>query len=340
MTKKTFLGTDVSKDTLDFSLMFENQPEKYFDLKVSNDLKGYETMRKWLRQFKVNLDSLIIIMEHTGVYTLDFMCYLDQNQLEFALFPGLEIKRSLGIKRGKNDKVDARRIAYYGYLIRHKLKATQMPSEQMMKLKQLLTARNLMVKHKTSLKNSLKVQTALNKVTEMDFLRELFANQINSLEADIKKIEKEMKSLVSNTPQMKKNFELLLSITGIGEVIALSLIVYTNNFSAFPSARHFMSYIGVAPFDDESGKYQGKRRVCSLANKRLKSLLHNGVASSIMHDPEARAYYLRKIEAGKHKRQAANAVAGKLILRIFAVIKRGTPFVSIYSQNISHKKVA
>lgn len=340
MAKKVFLGLDVSKDTLDFSLFYEDQPEKYFDLKVTNDLQGYKRMLNWLKKLNVDLNQLIFVMEHTGVYTLDFLLFLDQAGLKFALFSGLEIKRSLGLKRGKNDKVDARRIAYYGFLIRHKLKATEMPCEQIAKLKQLLTARLLLVKQRSGLKNSLKVQQAFNKLTNNQNLEELLVKQIKSLDEAIVTIEKEMKVVVSECVEIKKNFDLVCSITGVGEVSAYALIVYTNNFSSFVSARQFMSYVGVAPFDDESGTYHGKRKVCGLANKRMKALLHNGVTSAIMHDPETRAYYNRKIEEGKHKRQVANALAGKLILRIFAVVKRGSPFVALYSQKIIQKKVA
>jgi len=340
MAKKTFLGTDVSKDTLDFSLIFEDQPENFHDLRVTNNPAGYAKLVKWLKKLQANKSHLITIMEHTGAYTLDFVCFLDEQNLDFVLFPALEIKRSLGITRGKNDKVDARRIATYGFMIRHKIKPSKIPSVDIVKLKQLLSVRMLLVRQRTSTVNALKAQQKFNKYTQITVIETELQDHIKGLNIRINEIEKELGAIVKNSAELKKNFELLCSITGVGPVIAYALIAYTNNFNNFSSARKFMSYVGVAPFEQESGQHKSKKKICSLANKRLKALLHNGASCMKVHDPEARAYYNRKIQEGKHKRQVANALAGKLITRIFAVIKRETNFVSLYSQKIPHKKVA
>ena len=340
MTKKAFLGTDVSSDTLDFFLLFEDQPEKGFDLKVENNQTGFKNLLKFLKTHQVDLKSLIVIMEHTGVYTLQFMCFLGERDIDFVLFPGLEIKRSLGITRGKNDKVDAFRIAQYGFMIRHKIKPTAIPSTEIMKLKQLITTRSLLVRQRSACKNAVKTQKKYSKFTKLNTAQQELQAQISSFDNSIKAIEKTMQNIVKQCPEMKKNFDLLCSITGVGKIIAYALIAYTNNFTSFPSARHFMSYVGVAPFEEESGKYRGKKKVSHLANKRLKTLLHNGVSSMKAHDPEAKAFYKRKIEQGKHKKQVANALVGKLIMRAFAVIKRGSPFVALYSQKIIQKNVA
>lgn len=340
MTNRTFLGTDVSKDTLDFFLLDQNNPDKGTSVKLSNSRKGYSELLTFLARHKVELDSLLVIMEHTGVYTLEFMCFLDEQGIEFSIFPGLEIKRSLGITRGKNDKVDAIRIAQYGFMIRHKIKPTELPSVDIMKLKQLITTRALFVRQRAACKSTTRTQKKFNQYTQLQIVEDLLKEQINSLTARIQEIEKAMEDVIEQSPEIKKNFELLCSITGIGKMIAYALIAYTNNFNAFPSARHFMSYVGVAPFESESGQYKGKKKVCSLANKRMKALLHSGVSSMKTHDPESKEFYERKLAAGKHKRQVANALAGKLVQRAFAVIKRGTPFVQLYSQKIIQKNVA
>lgn len=340
MTKKAFLGIDISMATLDFALMFEDHLQKYQYLKTKNELGGFEEMLTWLKEKKVDLGNLTIVLEHTGVYTLGLLLFLEERNIPYCIVPGLEIKLSLGIQRGKNDKVDASRIAYYGFLFRHKLTSSQLPSRQLIALKQWLTTRALWVKHRKSVSNSLKSHQKLNQATENDLVAEMLANQIKALDKDIKRAEKEMKAIVLDKQDIKENYKLLISITGIGDIIAYALIVSTNNFTSFSNAREYMSYIGVAPFEKESGKYRGKKRVCKLANIKLKALMHNGVNSAIAHDPETQAYYLRKLEQGKQKRQAKNGIVGKLILRAFAVINRGTPFVALYSQKIIAKKVA
>lgn len=327
-------------ETLDFALMFEDHLQKYQYLKTKNELSGFEEMLTWLKKKKIDLSHLLVVLEHTGVYTLDLLLFLEECNISYSIVPGLEIKLSLGIQRGKNDKVDASRIAYYGFLFRHKLTPSQLASKELITLKQWLTTRALWIKHKTSVSNSLKSHQKLNKMTENDLVAEMLINQIKALDQDIKRAEKEMKAIVLSKQELKENYKLLISITGIGDIIAYALIISTNNFTAFSNAREYMSYIGVAPFEKESGKYRSKKRVCKIANVKLKALMHNGVNSAITHDPETQAYYLRKMEQGKLKRQAKNAIVGKLILRAFAVIKRGTPFVALYSQKIIAKKVA
>ena len=83
----------------------------------------------------------MFVFEHTGLYSHELSVYLSENKIPFLIVPGLEIKRSLGIARGKNDKVDATKIALYGYRLRDELKPYQMPSQQLLSLKRLLSLR-------------------------------------------------------------------------------------------------------------------------------------------------------------------------------------------------------
>ena len=95
----------------------------------------------------------------------------------------------------------------------------------------------------------------------------------------------------------------------------------------FDNARQYASYIGVAPFEHTSGtSVRGKTHVEPGA-KMLKADLTGAVRTCINHDKEIQKYYERKISEGKPYGVVANAIKFKLLLRMFAVIKRGTPFV-------------
>ncbi len=129
---------------------------------------------------------------------------------------------------------------------------------------------------------------------------------------------------------MKSNFDLVLSIDGIGIITALYTIVYTGNFTKFNNARQFASYCGVAPFPNSSGtSLMGRTKVSHLANKKLKSLLNMASKSDIQHNVELKAYYLKKVEEGKNKMSIINVVSNKLISRMFAVVKRQSPYVDL-----------
>jgi transposase len=131
--------------------------------------------------------------------------------------------------------------------------------------------------------------------------------------------------------RMYKNYKLLLSIVGIGKIVAYYLIAYTANFTAFVKARSFACYCGIAPFESSSGIIKGKSKVHPFANKQLKALLNLAAMSAIQRRGECQIYYNRRIsELGKSKMSTMNIVRNKLVYRAFAVVQRGTPYVDLF----------
>ena len=107
-------------------------------------------------------------------------------------------------------------------------------------------------------------------------------------------------------------------------------IAYTENFTSFPSSRSYAVYVGVIPFDHSSGtSIKGRKRVSHLANKELKSELTQAAKSAMQWDKELKEYASRKLEK-KDYGVVVNNVKFKLILRMFAVVKRGTKYVDNY----------
>jgi len=128
------------------------------------------------------------------------------------------------------------------------------------------------------------------------------------------------------------------SVTGIGVIIAAFMIVSTNNFTSFENGRKYACYAGIAPFDYSSGtSIKGKTKVSQMGNKRVKSLLSNGANSALRHDPEIKAYYARKMAENKDHKLIVNSICCKLVNRVFAVIKRQTPYVRIYHHEFTKK---
>ena len=123
--------------------------------------------------------------------------------------------------------------------------------------------------------------------------------------------------------------ELIKSIPGIGEQTALNFVVYTRNFTAFDTANHLACYAGVAPFPDESGTIVRRAKISGFANKKLKRLLHLAAMAAIRVQGELRNYYIRKVSEGKNKMLVLNNVRNKLIHRMFAVLERQEPYVSV-----------
>jgi transposase len=147
------------------------------------------------------------------------------------------------------------------------------------------------------------------------------------LEAQVEAIEEEMTQTIECDEKLNKNYRLLLSVDGIGIVNAINTIIATHNFEMFDNARQYASYIGVAPFEHSSGTSVKGRTHVEPGAKMLKADLTGAVRTCINHDKEIKKYYERKMAEGKAYGVVANAIKFKLLLRMFAVIKRQTPFV-------------
>ncbi len=324
-----FIGVDISKSTFDLAYCHLSNPEKMTHKVFSNNEKGFVQMKLWLTEIKkIDLRLAFFSMEHTGVYVLELCTFLDRNCHSYSLENPLEIKRSIGIQRGKNDKADAQRIAMFLFYRRHQLVAKRLPSQDILKLKNLLAFRNRAVKSKAVLQKSMHDLIHSNHLINNDLLIELSKKQLTLLTTQIKEIERELYVVLQSDKSISRNFNLVTSVTGIGLITGIAFIVYTQNFASFTSARKFASYSGVAPYEHTSGiSLKGKNRVSSLANKRMKALLSNGACTAIQHDPELKSYYKRKQAEGKANPVVLNAVKAKLISRVFAVVRKQSEFV-------------
>ncbi|MEM8967491.1 MAG: IS110 family transposase [Bacteroidota bacterium] len=330
MKVSSFIGVDISKNTLDVAICQEATPEKYSHQQFNNTLAGCKKMLNWLKNQSSDLSKSYFTIEHTGWYTLLLCSFLQEEQLAFGLYAPLHLKRSLGLTRGKTDKIDAQRLAYYAFSHRHALKLTLLPSATLLKAKNLFAFRDRLVKTQSSLKVTITDLKATAKLIDNKFIIRESEKQLRLIEQQVKHTEKQLEATIQEDEEMKKHFHLLRSVPGIGLVTAAALILATNNFTAFTDSRKFASYCGAAPFEHQSGtSYQGKTRISQYANKRIKALLTNGANSAIQHDEEIKAYYQRKIAEGKHKMVVINAIRVKLINRAFATINRGTEFVKI-----------
>jgi transposase len=326
MKLQHIIGADLSKETIDFA-SFQLQTH----LKVENSSKGFRQLLKWLKCQNIRFSEVMIVMEHTGLYSYHIEKFLHQRQITFTKVPALAIKRSLGLVRGKNDKVDAQRIARYGFEKRDILVAVAKPNKVMERLQVLHSTRDRLVKNRASLKCAVKEYR--NVMKESDLIIQSQLTLINSFTQQIKKIEAEIGQLISKEQALNQNYQLLKTIKAVGKVVAIATILKTANFTKFANARRFACYCGTAPFEHSSGKsIRGKTRVSHLADKEMKTLLDQSAKSAIQYDKELKKFYQRRIAIGKSKKSTINIVRNKILCRMFAVIKRQTPFMENYLQ--------
>jgi transposase len=325
MKKKEFIGIDISKKTLDVAIYEPESKKMGCHFTVENDLSGFKVLIKTLTKKKINLDTAFICMEYCGIYGMELGYFLE-GKISFCFCNPLHIKRSMGLTRGKNDKVDAFQIAKFCYTFRDNLSPQEMPSLQFRKLKFLISERNGIVKNLVKEKRTLK---ELKSVMTLDSIKR-YSKRLKILEQDKKAVDLEIKSIINSVDDLKNSYNLLTSITGISLVNATMMILCSNNFKGIDNPRSFACYCGVAPFEHTSGtSIKGKTKVSQYANKRMKADLTNAARSAVIHDPEITNYYKRKRDEGKSHGTVMNAVKFKLITRAYAVVQRGTPYVKL-----------
>ncbi len=153
---------------------------------------------------------------------------------------------------------------------------------------------------------------------------------ITSFTKEVTGLDEEIRLLMQSQEDLKKSTELLQSIKGVGWVVAAYMICCTNNFKKFRNARKFNCYAGLAPFNYESGSsIRGRSRTSSLANKEAKTILNLAACVAVRHDLELKEYYDRRVGSGKRKMSCLNVVRAKLVSRMFAVIKRQSPYLQV-----------
>lgn len=316
------IGIDVSKLTLECCIHKSGLQKEF-----ANDPKGISKMVDWsLKKSKSAKENLLFVLEHTGLYSDSLVRLLDEKGCPMNVVSGLEIKRSLGIVRGKDDRADAKRIALYGYRTREEMEPTKLPGSVLTRLKRLMSMRRKLVGQRAGHMATLKEQ---KRVLEEDAL--LFWVQediINLMNWRINDLEREMDKLIQGDGELRKMLDLLVGIKGIGKVTARFLIVHTVGFTSFSSWRKFASYSGIAPFPHTSGtSVRGRTKVSRLANLEGKTLLHQCALCAVRYSPEMKAYFERRVKMGKSKMSTLNVVRNKLLARAFAVVTRGTPYV-------------
>lgn len=324
--KKLFIGIDVSKDVFDYCFLNENNEVLVAKGQSPNTVKGIADFCKRINDFKEY--SIWICMEHTGYYGSLLAFEFSKRELCYSLLNPLDLKLSMGMTRGKTDAIDAYRIASFALSNVHKLKPYKLPTEQLQKLKVLISMRDRYVKISVQLKNGLKACQIVAKTINIK-------SQIKESEALIKRqekailnLEKQMLEIINSNEELKETFTKIKQVIGVGPLTAIKCIVETDNFSSFKDGRKFSCHCGLAPFEYSSGSsVRGKTKTSSLNDKSLKSTFFKAACTAIQHDPQLKHYYARKVQEGKHKLSVINAVANKIVLRIFAVQKRNEPFV-------------
>jgi transposase len=274
-------------------------------------------------------------MEHTGMYNLPLVKWLQSHQGKMWLESGVHIRKTLGVVRGKNDKVDSSRIAMYAYTNRHQIKFWNAPRKLIERIAALLSQRARLNKAKKQLNTANKEQKRFLDKDIMRSLNKYTQKTILVINKQIEAIENEILGLINDDEKLNRIYKIITSVHGIGFVTASYILVTTNEFININNPKKYACYSGVVPFEYSSGSsVRGKTRVSHMANKNIKSLLHMSALSAIQMQGDLQEYYKRKVSEGKNKMSVLNAIRNKLVLRIFACVNQNREYEKIYEYKL------
>ena len=324
------VGIDISKSKLDVVLMNGTMTNLTDHFIVENTHKGVKSILNLLRRKKIDPATVLFCCENTGVYTFPVSIVLSESKLDYWIVPAIEIKRSKGISRGKNDKTDAKDIALYSLRNIDKLKLSNIAEKEILELRLLYTEREKVLKAIRLFQSSEENKDFMPKGIYKS-IASVNKKTLKSLKDARKYLENKIIAVIKVNTILSQQLELLQSVPGIGPQTAQYMIIATKGFTAFNSWRQFACYSGVAPFEYSSGSsVRGRTKVNHMADKKIKSLLQMCALSAVKYDAQLKEYYEKKKDEGKHTMLVLNNIRCKIISRAFSVISRQQPYINTY----------
>jgi len=304
-------GVDISKDVFD---VFNTEGVH----------KQYQNTFKGFKKFSKELSSqALVVMEATGYYHCGLAQYLYQKAHLVSVVNPLSVKRFIQMKlsKVKTDKSDAKAICEYAKV--NEVPLYKAKDKDQSECLQLLSLIELYLKQSTAIKNKLHGEKTLNIPSKAVY---------HSLNRSLKFLQKEIKALEDRLVQLVKEHQaqqltLLKSIPGMGNKTAMLLIILTDGFSRFETAKQLCCYAGTTPTIRQSGSsVRGRSRISKVGNKKLRNLLFLCSFSACKYNKGCREMYERIIAKGKSKKLALIAVCNKLLKQAFAIAKSGLPY--------------
>ena len=332
--KKIVIGIDISKEKIDATAIDVRDSQLgvvKLDYQVyENRPMGYRRMLVWARHLikGIGLEDVLFCCETTGGYDRCLCDYIYAKSLDIWRESALQIKRSMGVRKGKDDKADSLMIAEYA--MRHIDKAViyETPDEKVRELKALFLYRHSLVQERTKKKvRASELKATAAKSSSMRFIVRDAMKGVRSLDKSIRDCEKQILAIIDGDESLKRNYGHIESIPGISIVNATAFITYSDNFRSITTANKAASYWGCASFRERSGTSIDKKAyVKCYSGSLLKATLTQAAECTIKEHGIYREYYLRLKAEGKPYGIIVNNVRNKLIHLVFSLVTNGMDY--------------
>ena len=320
------IGIDVGKMSLDCAWLRDLDQDKPKRKKVENSPQGFKSMLTWAQDVSgLAASELSFMVEPTGIYHEFLVQFLDQRQATIYLVnPSMVRKFAAGMGiLSKNDLIDADMLTRYG-LLNRKLQPYQPEAQEISDLKSLLNRLDTLER---DLRRELNRQEKISKSSTIHRLeKQSMRRTVRYLETEIKRFKKHIGEAIKSTASLQKDYELLLTIPGIGARTAWSMLVILRS-RRFASAPKVASYLGLNPIEKQSGTTRYRRpRLSKAGNGRYRQALYFPAMVATRKNPDIKAQYDRLLAADKSKMCALGAAMRKLVHICYGVLKHQRPY--------------
>jgi transposase len=319
-----FVGIDVHKKTLD--VMIGGTEDQLLFRQFTNDAAGINQLLELIGSMECNDSLVLVCCENTGSYLHKLAMVLKTTAMTlWAVHPLLMKYFSIDLNRFKIDKADARKLWLYAHLHQQRAVNYHLPDIAQQFLKELFQLRKQLVHTRAQWLNRIDDQHC-KAFTHP--LAAVMTGQIKSYFSDmIKVIDREITQLIAANDEFKNIYHILLSVPGIGPVVAQHLIIVTDGFRRFSNWKALASYIGTAPFPRQSGTSIKERwRTSQQAYKPLKTDIHQGVVSICRPGQLFHHYYQFMRSQNKHPLYIFNAIKNMILKILFHLVKNNSLF--------------
>lgn len=295
----TVVGIDVAKEELEVRLGGQHQ-------RVPKNPKGFAALRRELHLSP----PAWVFCEATGGYERGLLAMLHQHRITVSLLNPARVRafaRSEGVK-AKNDPIDTRMIERFA--LEKNLSPTPPPKHPLL-IALMDRRRHLkdeLTREKTRLQNS------------APSLHASMRRMIAVLQREIAKIETAIRLEVKKHEPSQQAADLMQTVVGVGEVTAWAILAYLPEITQL-HRNQLVCLAGLAPFNQDSGKSHGPRKICGGRHK-VRDVLYMAATCAATHNPVIKPYVDRLRARGKPYNSACTAAMRKLVIHIQSLLKK------------------
>lgn len=307
-TFTSFVGIDVSKDTWDIHVLPSGN-----SCSTTTDSQGLAELLKLLPP----AGSCAIVMEATGNYERDLaIALLDAGHRVAIVNPkrARDFAKSMG-RLAKTDRVDAESLALFAERVRPRL--AEKPTEKQLQLDELVARRRQLVDFQTMDRNRQKMARQATTIRSI-------ARHLTLLEKQITELNLAIAELIESDDDWRHTAELIVSTPGIGATTAATLIAELPELGQLNRAQ-IASLVGVAPFNHDSGKYQGQRRIRG-GRAMVRTALYMATLTAMRFNPAIREFATRMSAKSKPFKVRIVACMRKLLIILNTLVKNNQPW--------------